>query len=379
MPFISSARGSYGPQGKKVIKGPLAPVWTTSGTLTGATAAAYSYQLVATDDSGDAPTYSLLSGALPTGMSLSSSGLISGTATGASASYSFVVRATDANGRFTDSSTLTIVATLGPSWITTGTQANVNQTFASGQSGTYGVTFYRNWAYPSDSSSLRKVDAGTGSNGSLITSSYVGNRQMCTWGRSIMFPNLNAAKASMSTTNITRMQVDNNGNNIGIASVSSPVSYGGMYTTNNPYFFCLAGGSSNGTTLYFIQPTTQDRNDGYYRGAGTSKAVTVSGGNFNDSYNACGGFLDVTTGYLYANRWNGGSGSYQFWQYSGSLSHLQGTDVNAITGQFNFGGQVGSSTTIGAGADPWNGYCGSAVHGANIFYSQTMGKINFPY
>jgi hypothetical protein len=112
MPFISSARGAYGPQGQKVIKGPLAPVWTTSGTLTGATTSAYSYQLVATDDSGDAPTYALVSGALPTGMTLSSSGLISGTATGTSATYNFVVSATDVNGRATNSGTLTIVATL---------------------------------------------------------------------------------------------------------------------------------------------------------------------------------------------------------------------------------------------------------------------------
>jgi hypothetical protein len=312
-------------------------------------------------------------------MSLSSSGLISGTASGASASYSFVVRATDANGRFTDSGTLTIVATLGPSWTTTGTQANVNQTFSSGQGGTYGVTFYRNWAYPSDSSNLRKVDAGTGANNSTITTSYVGNRQMCTWGRTVMFPNIDAAKSSMNTTNVTRMLLDNNGNNAGIANVTAPVSYGGMCTTNNPYFFGLAGGSSNGTTLWFVQPTETDRADGYYRGAGTTRAVTISGGNFNDSYNACGMFLDVTTGFLYTNRWNGGSGSYQIYQYSASLAHLQGTTVSAITGSFNFTGQVGSATTIGAGADPWNGWCGSSVHGANIFYSQTMGRINFPY
>lgn len=378
MPFRASGRGAYGPQGQRVIKGPLAPVWSTSGTLTGATAAPYSFQLVATDDSTDAPTYSLVSGSLPTGMTLSSSGLISGTATGASASYSFVVRATDVNGRFTDSGTLTIVATLGPSWTTTGTQANVNQSFASGTSGTYGVTFYRNWAYPSDSNSLRKCDAGTGGNNSSI-GSYAGNRQMATWGRTVMFPNIDTAKSSMNTSTIYRMYLDNNGNNQGISTVSSPVSYGGMYTTNNPYFFCLGGGSSNGTTLYFIQPTSTDRADGYYRGAGASKGIAVSGGNFNDSYNACGGFLDVTTGYLYTNRWNGGSGSYQFFQYSGALSHLQGTDINAITGQFNYAGAVGSFTTIGAGGDPWNGWCGATIHGSPVYYSQTMGKINFPY
>jgi hypothetical protein len=112
MPFKASGRGAYGPQGQKVIKGPLAPVWVTSGTLTGASTTAYSYQLVATDDSGDAPTYALASGSLNPGLSLSSTGLISGTATGTSNTANFVVRATDVNGRSTNSGTLTIVATL---------------------------------------------------------------------------------------------------------------------------------------------------------------------------------------------------------------------------------------------------------------------------
>jgi len=112
MPFRSSGRGAYGPQGQRVLKGPLAPVWTTSGTLTGATTSAYSFQLVATDDSGDAPTYSLASGSLNPGLSLSSTGLISGTPTGTTNTANFTVRATDVNGRFTDSGTLTIVATL---------------------------------------------------------------------------------------------------------------------------------------------------------------------------------------------------------------------------------------------------------------------------
>lgn len=112
MPFKSSGRGAYGPQGQKVIKGPLAPVWVTSGALPNATTAAYSYQLVATDDSGDAPTYALASGSIPTGLSLSSSGLISGTATGASTTYTFTVNATDVNGRTTTSGSLTITTVL---------------------------------------------------------------------------------------------------------------------------------------------------------------------------------------------------------------------------------------------------------------------------
>jgi hypothetical protein len=109
MPFISSARGAYGPQGQKVIKGPLAPVWVTFSPP--ASTGGYSYQFVATDDSGDAPTYSVASGTIPTGTTLSSSGLLSGTCTVAS-TFTFSIRATDANGRFTDTGNLSIVVTL---------------------------------------------------------------------------------------------------------------------------------------------------------------------------------------------------------------------------------------------------------------------------
>jgi hypothetical protein len=109
MPFQSSARGKYGAQGMRAMKGPLAPVWVSSGTI-GTNipqGQAYSVQVTATDDSGDAVVYSLNSGTLPTGTSLSSSGLISGTPS-AAGTFNFTVNAVDANGRTTTSGTLSI-------------------------------------------------------------------------------------------------------------------------------------------------------------------------------------------------------------------------------------------------------------------------------
>jgi hypothetical protein len=109
MPFQSSARGKYGAQSMKPTKGPLAPVWSTSGTIGNniAQGSAYSFQVTATDDSGDTPTYSFGTGSLPTGISVSSSGLVSGTPSN-SGTFNFTVNATDANGRTTASPTLTI-------------------------------------------------------------------------------------------------------------------------------------------------------------------------------------------------------------------------------------------------------------------------------
>jgi len=76
----------------------LNPVWNTGATLSSAeSGVAYSNQLSASDD--NSITYSLISGSFPTGISLSSSGLISGTSSDtAGTNYSIVIRATDSSG-----------------------------------------------------------------------------------------------------------------------------------------------------------------------------------------------------------------------------------------------------------------------------------------
>lgn len=80
------------------------PVWTTAaGAITNAQAgSAYSFQLVAsTGSAGGTLSYSLQSGSLPAGITLSSTGLISGTASSTGTS-NFTVRVTDQANAFTD-------------------------------------------------------------------------------------------------------------------------------------------------------------------------------------------------------------------------------------------------------------------------------------
>jgi hypothetical protein len=82
----------------------VAPTWTTAaGALTPPVKnLSYTLTVAATDDSGNAPSYSVSAGALPTGITInSSSGVISGTTT-QSGSFSFTLRATDVNGNYTD-------------------------------------------------------------------------------------------------------------------------------------------------------------------------------------------------------------------------------------------------------------------------------------
>ncbi len=70
------------------------PVWsTTAGSL--GTWSGSSIQLAATDDESNTITYSVTSGSLPTGLSLSSAGLISGTSTATHGTYTFTVSASD--------------------------------------------------------------------------------------------------------------------------------------------------------------------------------------------------------------------------------------------------------------------------------------------
>jgi hypothetical protein len=81
-----------------------APTWSTSagslGTV-GIFSGGNHFTLSATDPDGDTVTYAVQSGSLPTGTSLSSAGVISGTVGGSASTYSFTVRAT-ANSKTAD-------------------------------------------------------------------------------------------------------------------------------------------------------------------------------------------------------------------------------------------------------------------------------------
>ena len=106
MPIIgtTSSGRNYGRGGAVRL-----PVWVTSGAITNPVAGvAYSYQLVATDPQGLSLTYTLYSGSLPTGLSISTSGLISGTPSGSSAGFTFTVKVQNAGGAYLISNNITM-------------------------------------------------------------------------------------------------------------------------------------------------------------------------------------------------------------------------------------------------------------------------------
>ena len=92
----------------------VAPTWTTAAAALDPAPspdAAYSFQLVAsTGSAGGALTYTLQSGALLAGHSLSTAGVISGTSTGvADDTATFTVRVTDEGGLFSDREFTTVI------------------------------------------------------------------------------------------------------------------------------------------------------------------------------------------------------------------------------------------------------------------------------
>jgi len=89
------------------------PVWGATSSYSVPISQSYSQQLSATDDYGT-PTYSVASGTLPSGLALSSSGLVSGTSA-ATGTVSVVFRATDANGTYSDK-TISFIMSVVNAW-----------------------------------------------------------------------------------------------------------------------------------------------------------------------------------------------------------------------------------------------------------------------
>ena len=105
---FTSANGVTGQSATGLISVDTSPTWSTASGQVGGTiyknVAMTNTTLVATDPDNDAIAYSILSGALPTGLSLSSGGVISGTPTPSISSdttYNFTARAT-ASSKTTD-------------------------------------------------------------------------------------------------------------------------------------------------------------------------------------------------------------------------------------------------------------------------------------
>ena len=148
-PGITSPTGSNLHILSNSVDAGSSPIWTTAGALTNfKKGVSYTYNLSASD-ADSLITYEILSGALPSGLSLNNStGVISGTPTVNSGTpYTFVISATDTAGNTTNSSSLTLsqvvpdAPTIGSATLNSTTEVSVSFT-APAYVGTSAITSY---------------------------------------------------------------------------------------------------------------------------------------------------------------------------------------------------------------------------------------------
>ena len=346
------------------------PVWSTTagslGTYTGS-----SIQLAATDDESNTITYSVTSGSLPTGVSLSSSGLISGTASSAG-TFTFTVSASDgSNTAQTRSFSLTVepIVTGGTisisgdyrihTFTSSGTfTSNTNLTadylvVAGGGGGGSQTTTGYGGAGGGGAGGLRSTVTATGRGGSLETAlSLTAQTYAITVG--------GGGAAGVSGGQGT------SGSNSVFSTITSTGGGGGGASTNNAGVNGGAGGGGGSTGA--AAGGTGTTNQGYdggqggtggWSGAGGGGAgaagsrPTVIGGNGNGGAGGNGVAVSITgTSVTYAG--GGGGGGYREPSPGTAVGGAGGTGgggagatpSNAVAGTANTGGGGGASGSI---------------------------------
>lgn len=301
----------------------VGPSWVTSSTLPNMIGgASYSTTVQATDDSGVSPTYSVASGSLPSGLSLNAStGVISGTAGGAVTTTTFTLRATDANGTFSDRS-FTINAPYA-SFQSALTAAGFSQ---SGLTYTRTTTGQFNLTMPNTAIEVELFGAGGGS----------GYRDTWTYGGPGGYGKASATASSYGKTFLFTIGgggAANNGNVGGAGGGGTDIRWNG--TSYNERILVAGGGGGGGAA-----------------GGASSRGFGGSGGGFgqnggngdpNSNGNAqygLGGTQSAGGGVVGGGGSNGGFGD--------------GGDGG--TGSFGYnGGGRGRGTESGGGGGGWYG------------------------
>lgn len=290
------------------------PVWITTTLPSYVPGSAYSQQLSATDDSGTAPTYALFSGTLPTGFTLSSSGLLSGTSF-TSGTSTITISATDTNGTSSNQTFSVPGLTLYSNVYTT------NTTFTTPSYTVYSPTGVANQiealAVAGGGGTQGPYSGGAGAGGAIYTASY-------------------------------------------------PVS------PNTGYTVTVGGGGSgaaNGGNSVFGNMTAYGGGYGGYSGNGTGSNGGCGGGGRASSGSTPGGASTQTsngsgTGYGTSGGTGGNGGPYMGGGGGGTggagqTGQPQGTGYGGV-------GQTLAGRTFGGGGGGWSSpgsYGGTSAHG----------------
>ena len=274
-----------------------APTWTTaSGALTSAVSGtAYSLTLSATADS--AKTFSVQSGSLPTGLSLSSAGVISGTPTATSSTnYSFTVRVTDAENQTADRAfTLQVNIARTLTFILHGAGGDQSSPRYNGSSvpGNGGLV-QADMTFNTGTVLYIAVDQGSANNGGDSHGGYTGAAGRKSGGYAGVFvtsiAHANARLIAGGGGADCGFNSRNGGNGGGTTGGSGTNSYGGSGGSQS------AGGSGNGSG------SAGSALQGGTGGAGDDAGGAGGGGYYGGGGGKGGGFTQVGSG--------GGGSSY---------------------------------------------------------------------
>jgi hypothetical protein len=248
-----------------------APTWTTaSGELAVAAGDGYSVQLSASDPEGGSVTYSVTAGSLPPGLTMSSAGLISGTATLLDGTvYNFTITVSDSV--LTADRSFSIKSAPPPIQATGGTVTTYSgykvHTFTS--SGTFEVT-----EVPSGETIDFMVVAGGGSSGNGSTAAgggaggyrYFSNQTITTGSYSVVI-----GAGGSGPTSGSGQTAGNSGSTSSFNSVSATGGGYGNYGSNSG-----ANGGSGGAKSGSGNAGGYSPVEGY--GGGTNNGIVTSGG-----------------------------------------------------------------------------------------------------
>lgn len=303
------------------------PVWSTTNLPSATKDSAYSYQLSVTDD--NTITYSLLSGSLPTGLSLSSSGLISGTPTVGSAgtASSFTLRATDVSGLIVDKAfTLYVLSNITQAFTSSGTWTNNTGTTISSLNvvlvagGGSGAMYGTN------------VGCGGGGAGGVVTATLSNVAAGASYTYTIGGGGAAVTNGQGAATN------GNNGTGSTFTGLATAVGggYGGTNSTSGG-----SGGSGGGGSRGSNSSGTAGQGNDGYGGAGDQYRGGGGGGKGSAGGNLGGGSGASYYGYTVA---GGGGGGY-----SGGTGGAGGSGIGGTGGSTSNGTNAVANTGSGGG------------------------------
>lgn len=261
------------------------PAWVTSTLPDFINTVSYSTSLSATD-ADSTNTFSLVSGSLPTGISLSSSGVLSGVPT-VSGSYTFTVRATDGGGNYVDRSFTMTQTVPNPATITSSTDVGTNRPFNNGAAsiafsapaytGTSSITSYTVTASTGQTASgssspivVTGIATGATPTFTVVATNSSGNSLSSIAGSIVTIttvpatPTIGTATRTNNTTvsvgftapasggkSITSYAISSSPSvSITASGSSSPVTGTGSFTPGVNYSFSVAAVNANGTSSY---------------------------------------------------------------------------------------------------------------------------------